>query len=288
MKKALPIAKAVGKFVPGMGQAIHGLELAQSAGQAVRRITRKGGLRNLRGRDARALGAVAFGMPELGALDDGAASRALRITRWDVARARAFAGDAGALEGTVYVVEPGDYGVRIAQKLVGDGNRWRELKAVNPTIATRPDPKNYGLVIYAGDRLTLPASWIAQLGLSEAPPVVLGSAPGGAISVSPAAPSEALPPPVDPVVLSTPPDFSLPPVSPTTLTPPVFTPPVFTPPVFTPPVFTPPVFTPSEEEPEPVEPAVVAQSEPAATQAQAGGAVLPIALAAAGWALGLF
>ena len=66
-----------------------------------------------------------------------------------------------AADGKTYTVESGDYGVKIAQKLIGDGSRWRELRAANPQIAGRPDPNNYGMVIYPGDVLKLPASWIS-------------------------------------------------------------------------------------------------------------------------------
>lgn len=64
-----------------------------------------------------------------------------------------------SVDGATYTVEKGDYGVKIAEKLVGDGNRWRELRKANPKIAKRPDPKNYGLVIYPGDVLVVPESW---------------------------------------------------------------------------------------------------------------------------------
>jgi hypothetical protein len=79
-------------------------------------------------------------------------------------------------DGRTYTVEPGDYGVRIAQKLVGDGNRWRELKAANPEVAKRPDPQRYGLVIYPGDVLRLPESWWPEVAAEElAAAVVLQS-----------------------------------------------------------------------------------------------------------------
>lgn len=58
-----------------------------------------------------------------------------------------------------YTVKSGDTGVSIAKKFTGDGNRWKELKAANPAIASRPDPKGWGMVIYAGDVLKLPTGW---------------------------------------------------------------------------------------------------------------------------------
>lgn len=74
-----------------------------------------------------------------------------------------------APDGQTYTVEKGDFGVKIAQKLTGDGNRWRELKAANPQIAKRADPKNFGMVIYPGDVLQLPASWVKSAPRPSAP-----------------------------------------------------------------------------------------------------------------------
>jgi hypothetical protein len=80
---------------------------------------------------------------------------------------RVLSRDTGALapDGKSYTVESGDTGQKIAKKLVGDINRWPEIKAANPAIAKRKDPppgfKNkLGLVIYPRDVLALPASWI--------------------------------------------------------------------------------------------------------------------------------
>ncbi len=67
-----------------------------------------------------------------------------------------------------YTVKSGDTGSAIAKTFTGDGNRWRELKAANPAIAARPDPKNVGLVLYPGDVLTLPSNWPASPGTSAA------------------------------------------------------------------------------------------------------------------------
>lgn len=102
-----------------------------------------------------------------------------------------------APDGQTYTVESGDYGVKIAQKLVGDGNRWRELKLANPTIAKRPDPKNYGFVIYPGDVLQLPASWIKSAPKPREPdPIVIIPDP---IIVRPPTPKPPVPAP-DPVL----------------------------------------------------------------------------------------
>jgi nucleoid-associated protein YgaU len=65
--------------------------------------------------------------------------------------------------GTVYVVDPGDNMSKIAQKVVGSASRWPELRAANPQVSN-PD------AIYAGQRLSLPASW------AKAPAAGSGSA----------------------------------------------------------------------------------------------------------------
>jgi hypothetical protein len=62
-------------------------------------------------------------------------------------------------DGKRWRIESGDTGWAIAKELTGDGARWKELKAANPEIAKRPDPKNWGLVAYPGEVLALPPSW---------------------------------------------------------------------------------------------------------------------------------
>lgn len=61
----------------------------------------------------------------------------------------------------VYIVEAGDGPIRIAQKVVGDGRRWRELVAANPSKPTKksgPDAGNF-VSLRVGERLNLPKSW---------------------------------------------------------------------------------------------------------------------------------
>lgn len=70
-----------------------------------------------------------------------------------------------------YVVQSGDYGTKIAERITGDGARWKELRDANPSTA---DAK-YGMKLYAGQKLTLPPAWV---------------------KVAPAAPPPALPVPV--------------------------------------------------------------------------------------------
>lgn len=64
--------------------------------------------------------------------------------------------------GAEWIVEKGDTGSKIAQKLTGNANRWTELRAVNPKIMSRPaaDIKKYGFPIYVGDKVNLPSTWI--------------------------------------------------------------------------------------------------------------------------------
>lgn len=66
-----------------------------------------------------------------------------------------------------YVVQAGDTGEKIADKFVHNKSRWTELVTVNPTLK---DPK-YGLKIYAGQRINLPASWPAGVPVLPPTPV---------------------------------------------------------------------------------------------------------------------
>lgn len=175
LKKATKIATTVAKFTPYGAAASAGLAMARQATKALRKPIR-GALTKIAGRKAgRAIGRAIDFASDVGGLPIGYQARALGMSRYQLLAARA-AHDAAGLEGVIYVVESGDYGSKIAQKLIGDPNRWRELKASNPKVAARPDPKGYGMVIYPGDRLELPSSWVAELGLDapaeEAPPVV--------------------------------------------------------------------------------------------------------------------
>jgi nucleoid-associated protein YgaU len=70
-----------------------------------------------------------------------------------------------ATSGT-YTVKDGDFPIKIAQKLTGDGNRWRELIAANPEKKTRPD--GAFATLFPGEVLKLPASW-AKPGPAPAP-----------------------------------------------------------------------------------------------------------------------
>ena len=58
-----------------------------------------------------------------------------------------------------YAVQSGDFPIKIAQKLVHDGNRWRELVAANPTKKRAADG-NFATLL-PGEVLKLPATWTA-------------------------------------------------------------------------------------------------------------------------------
>jgi nucleoid-associated protein YgaU len=321
------------------GAAIGGaLKVTRMASKALRKPLRAG-LRKIVGRKAsRAIERAADFATDVGYVSPDEATRALGISRWDFYRGGVMPrNDVGALEGLVYVVESNDFGTKIAEKLIGDGSRWRELKAANPAVARRPDPRGYGMVIYPGDRLELPTSWVAELGLDapadEPPPAVAAGSDdliyvvkSGDTGVSIAEqftgsgsrwrelrdanpqirnrpdphnwgmvifagdrltlPSSwvAAAPPV-----SVEDDDDAPPVEPP---PPASPPPVSVeddddepadePP---PPVAPPPPVSVEDDDDEPAE---LEPPPPVAPPARSGGALLPLALAAAGWAMGLF
>ncbi len=62
-----------------------------------------------------------------------------------------------AFTGGTYTVLAGDFATKIAKKLTGNGNRWRELVAANPQKKTLTDGNFASLM--PGEVLHLPASW---------------------------------------------------------------------------------------------------------------------------------
>ncbi len=93
------------------------------------------------------------------------------VSARSLAPLRTLTRDTGALspDGRSYTVEKGDTGSKIAQKLTGNPNRWPELKAANPVIAARKDPpagytQKFGMVLWGGEVLALPDSWIKPAG----------------------------------------------------------------------------------------------------------------------------
>lgn len=179
------VASTVAKFTPYGMAANAGLQIARRATKMLRKPMRAA-LTKIAGRKAgAAIGRAIDFANDLAGMPIGFQARALGVSRYSLLTSRAR--DAGALEGMIYVVESGDTGSGIAQKVIGDASRWRELKAANPAVAARPDPHGWGLVAYPGDRLNLPASWVAELGLDEPtdapPPVTHATADDSAIYV---------------------------------------------------------------------------------------------------------
>jgi LysM repeat protein len=71
-----------------------------------------------------------------------------------------------AAAGTTYKVLPGDFPIKIAQKLTGNGNRWHELVSANPQKKTGADGNFVSLM--PGEVLQLPVSWTPAGGLLAA------------------------------------------------------------------------------------------------------------------------
>ncbi len=96
-----------------------------------------------------------------------------------------------------YTVLSGDFPIKIAQKLTGNGNRWHELIAANPNKKTGADG-NF-VTLLPGEVLKLPASWT--------------SAPSIAAAAAPAAIQPALSN-LESALASLPAALSLPPIAP--------------------------------------------------------------------------
>jgi hypothetical protein len=266
---------------PGMG----GLSIARFASAATRAPRRRSifGGTSRTGRIAQTM----LGLGDVAGMSDRVASRILGVREADLRRARALAGDTdtGALAGIEYIVEDGDYLSKIAQRLVGNAGRWRELRDANPQ--KKPWDKNGNFrTLNADEHLTLPASWIAELGLAG------DAAP---------APGEVVQLPADTIFGSAPPavampaDFTLPASLPAlpSLPPAVAMPADFTLPASlptSPPPTVTPILTSGESLPastttEPLPAAATAAEPPPA--APSGGGIVPLALGVGAWALGL-
>lgn len=74
--------------------------------------------------------------------------------------------------GLKYIVEKGDGPWAIAQKLTGNGNRWRELLDVNKDKKPSVD-KN----VWVGEKLNLPLSWQKPAKVTAVPAVALPAVP---------------------------------------------------------------------------------------------------------------
>jgi hypothetical protein len=104
---------------------------------------------------------------------------------------------------SLYVVRAGDTGEKIAARITGDKNRWRELLTTNPA---NKDPK-YGIAVYTGKSLRLPVQWqkpqappeIVQAGQQQQPAPTTPIAPVIPIRVPPPDDGFGTPPPKMPV-----------------------------------------------------------------------------------------
>lgn len=104
---------------------------------------------------------------------------------------------------SLYVIRPGDTGEKVAARITGNKDRWRELLKTNPKLA---DPK-FGIALFSGKTLALPASWQAPqaspaIAVQSLPEVVIKS-PGFVPTVVAASPPRAStttlgPPPAPP------------------------------------------------------------------------------------------
>jgi hypothetical protein len=72
-----------------------------------------------------------------------------------------------------YKVQSGDYPIKIAQKIVHDASRWKELVAANPNKKRAADG-NFATLL-PGEVLKLPASW------TDPPPFFDAKAPHAAL-----------------------------------------------------------------------------------------------------------
>lgn len=168
-------------------------------------------------------------------------------------------------DGTKYVVEDDDYAWKISEKLVGTGQRWKELRDANPQKKPWASDGNFR-TLWTGEILNLPTDW------QSAPlPAPDEDEPDDGLPLPPGFPPISLPPiltppqlppvetPETPETPTTPPvsfpipgdwlppgfpPIGLPPVNVPPELPPVTTPPGNLPPVTIPPVNVPPEYQP--------------------------------------------
>lgn len=96
-----------------------------------------------------------------------------------------------------YVVKAGDTGQKVAQAFTGDMSRWKELLTVNPSLKS----EKYGIALYTGHRINLPASWPDSPSHSSSLPVSGVTKP---VALPAVTPEPAAPPP--PAPLDVPPE----------------------------------------------------------------------------------
>ncbi|MBX3128386.1 MAG: LysM peptidoglycan-binding domain-containing protein [Polyangiaceae bacterium] len=122
-----------------------------------------------------------------------------------------------------YIVQAGDTGTKIAQRITGDGNRWKELRDMNPSTAD----SQIGMKANVGQKLHLPPAWVKPAPVVVPPPVVPQVPPGLQIeppegfawppeflpSLPPPTASFPLPPEAAPPLATPPPLASAPPLA---------------------------------------------------------------------------
>ncbi len=74
-----------------------------------------------------------------------------------------------------YVVQAGDFPIKIAKKITGDGNRWKELVAANPEKKRAADGNFASLL--PGETLKLPASWPQEPLIATKAPAAASASP---------------------------------------------------------------------------------------------------------------
>lgn len=82
------------------------------------------------------------------------------------AQPRPATATAPATSGATYVTKPGDFPIKIAQQLTGDGNRWKELVAAN-SPPKKLAPNGTFAQLLPGEILKLPASWSSPAAASK-------------------------------------------------------------------------------------------------------------------------
>ncbi len=115
---------------------------------------------------------------------------------------------------SIYVVRSGDTGEKVAARITGDKDRWRELLVTNPS---KKDPK-FGIALFTGNQLVLPKSWQAPAPSAAVvvttQPVLStpsSTAPAPApVIVAPPPPSGGVVAPVPPIAVAPPPPMTTP------------------------------------------------------------------------------
>lgn len=103
-----------------------------------------------------------------------------------------LAQNVGELDGTGgWVIRSGDLPFNVAQKVTGDGNRWKEIPLANPDMKVVHKKDSAGKVIWsgiepwtAGKRFNLPPGWIVGAMPEITVPTATSSVPGVAVSPS--------------------------------------------------------------------------------------------------------